>query len=276
LCLLGKNMAFSLPFYKYHGAGNDFVMMDQRTHAYLTRNDRTRIAHLCDRRFGIGADGLILLQTHPEYGYEMIYFNSDGGESTLCGNGGRCFAAFAHYLGIANDRFSFLAIDGPHEAIIQEEGRWIELLMADVDNVTKLSDPTGYFVQTGSPHFVVSVTNVDEIDVQTAGAAHRYHPTFAPGGSNVNFVQVLGADQLKIRTYERGVEGETLACGTGVTAAALVHQFLKGDSNNGQMTVQVAAQGGHLAVKMQKNGLHFTEIWLCGPAERVFSGTIEL
>jgi diaminopimelate epimerase len=266
----------TLPFFKYHGAGNDFVMVDQRSRIYLTRSDRRQIARLCDRRFGIGADGLILLQNHPDYGYEMVYFNSDGGESTLCGNGGRCFAAFATHLGIAQERFRFLAIDGLHEALIHEQGAWIELHMNDIEGVATLPDSMGFFVNTGSPHVVIWVDEVDAVDVQERGAAIRYHPHFLPGGTNVNFVQKTGAEALKIRTYERGVEGETLACGTGVTAAALVYQHLFSTQKNGDNTVQVAARGGQLSVKMKQEGDRFTDIWLCGPAQRVFQGQVDL
>jgi diaminopimelate epimerase len=269
----------SMQFYKYHGAGNDFIMLDQRTEQWLTRADQAQVAHLCHRRFGIGADGLILLQTHPEAGYEMVYFNSDGSESTLCGNGGRCFVAFAHALGLVNGtHFRFMAIDGVHEAVIQpaaEVGQpdWVELHMHDVEMIQSV-DNQSFVLNTGSPHFVQFTQDVGTLDVDREGCAIRQSPPYAKEGINVNFVEPIANQGIRIRTYERGVEAETLACGTGVTAAALAWA-LQQNQPAGTYEQAVEAEGGHLAVRYtrQPDG-PFTDIWLCGPAQRVFEGEV--
>ncbi|MBU6340617.1 MAG: diaminopimelate epimerase [Bacteroidetes bacterium] len=262
-------------FWKYQGAGNDFIMLDQRNDTWIKREDTNKIAHLCHRRFGIGADGLILLQNHPDYDFEMVYFNADGNESTMCGNGGRCIVAFAHHLGIMNHRCHFLAIDGPHQALwrpaSETQASWIELQMAPVSAVEQQDD--AYVLNTGSPHFVRFLDDISTIDLVAAGRQVRYSPNFAHAGINVNLV-MQNADGLSIRTYERGVEDETYACGTGITAAALANS-LKQNYTAGAYETTVQAVGGKLSVRFYKNPDEtFKDIWLCGPAVRVFSGNL--
>lgn len=257
----------SLVFNKYQGAGNDFVMVDNRR-AQINPSDHTLINKLCDRRFGIGADGLILISDHNEFDYEMKYFNSDGYIGSMCGNGGRCTARFAYNLGIAGKSQKFMAFDGMHEAIVEED--IIRLQMRDVAN-PGLSDGD-YFINTGSPHLVLFGKNIDDIDVKTEGSKLRYSPMFAPGGTNVNFVQVL-EDGIYVRTYERGVEDETLACGTGVTASAIA-SVLKGhfDTNS----INIRTKGGNLNVTMDFSQEKISKIWLSGPATFVYKGEIEI
>ena len=274
----------SMKFWKYQGAGNDFVMLDQRETQWLTRTDTQRIEQLCDRRFGIGADGLILLQNLPGYDFEMIYFNADGRESTMCGNGGRCIAAFAQHLGIGQTHCRFMAIDGEHEAIItpkNEDESWVELKMTNVQSVEKQLD--AFVLNTGSPHYVRFVTALENLDMVTEGRAVRYSDTFKKEGINVNLVapkqpKVTGSTEfsgLSIRTYERGVEDETYACGTGVTAAAIAYSLHSGDTEVGDKAIEVQAKGGDLAVRFHaEGGDKFSNIWLCGPAVRVFEGKI--
>ncbi|MEM6320524.1 MAG: diaminopimelate epimerase [Bacteroidota bacterium] len=265
-----------LPFYKYQGAGNDFVMVDNRQTTYLTVDQQTVIHRLCDRRFGIGGDGLILLQNHEGYDFEMIYFNADGTEGSLCGNGGRCTVAFAKQLGIIQNQTTFLAIDGPHEATINEAGNWVELKMGDVEKVHQRKGD--FELNTGSPHYIQFVEQLQSVDVFQAGRAIRYNDIYAEKGINVNFVEPT-KQGFSIRTYERGVEDETLACGTGVTAAAIAYaknhptQAKKLLQNGG---IPVKAQGGDLKVRFEQNGTIFEHIWLCGPATFVYMGTIEM
>jgi diaminopimelate epimerase len=265
-----------IPFTKYHGAGNDFIMIDQREKTWIQRTDKTLVAQMCHRRFGIGGDGLILLQHHEVYGVEMVYFNSDGGESTLCGNGGRCFTAFAKYLGLTQEKFRFLAIDGPHGATIppaldgQSGHDWVELHMNDVINIERLSD-TVFVLNTGSPHYISFVSDLQEKDMVAEGRAIRYSDRFKDKGINVNLVASSTNDSLSIRTYERGVEDETLACGTGVTAAALAYSLRNGLQGN--QYIPVSALGGDLGVRLFATDQgKFTDIWLCGPAQKVYEG----
>ncbi|MFT4761579.1 MAG: diaminopimelate epimerase [Saprospiraceae bacterium] len=255
-----------IPFYKYQGTGNDFVMIDNRVTEFVNPQNTDLIKLLCDRKFGIGADGLILLQNLEGYDFEMVYFNSDGKTSSMCGNGGRCIAAFASYLGVVQNDCSFMAIDGEHQAKI--EGDYIELKMSDVNEIEIGAD---YFVlDTGSPHYVIFVEDLDDIDVVDLGKMIRYGDRFKKEGINVNFVE-KGSDKLLIGTYERGVEDETLSCGTGVTAAALSFAAKHSETTDNQINIQ--SKGGDLTVKFrkEKNG-KFTNIWLGGKAERVFSG----
>lgn len=262
-------------FWKYQGAGNDFILVDQREREAIARADTTRIARLCDRHFGIGADGLILLQNRAGYDFEMVYFNADGRESSMCGNGGRCIAAFAKHLGVAGEHCRFWAVDGAHEARLMRTfapgGEWVELHMQNVQTVEKHGD--AYVLNTGSPHFVRFVGSVDAVDLVQEGRAVRYAEPFRAQGINVNLAQPE-ADGLAVRTYERGVEDETLACGTGVTAAAIAF-FLREARAPGPAEIPVRARGGALAVRFvaRPDGT-FTDIWLCGPAQRVFSGEI--
>ena len=255
-----------IPFYKYQGTGNDFVLVDQRDQIFLTKNDVAEIQQICDRRFGIGADGLILLQEKAGYDFEMIYFNADGRESTMCGNGGRCITAFASYLGIIEDKCRFWAIDGEHEALVKTKG-WVELKMGNVKEIEHGED---YFVlDTGSPHYVVFVEDLKDINVVDTGQAIRYSDRFRKEGINVNFVE-KSAGMINVATYERGVEDETLSCGTGVTAAAISYALLQ-DSPSKSIT-EVETKGGRLQVKLEKSSTGFRDVWLCGPTAQVFNG----
>ncbi|MBK8920979.1 MAG: diaminopimelate epimerase [Saprospirales bacterium] len=271
-----------MDFWKYQGAGNDFVLMDQRSRKWLDRSDTEIIKQLCDRHFGIGADGLILLQTHARYDFEMVYFNADGRESSMCGNGGRCIVAFARDLGIQRAKYRFWAIDGEHEATfaagIRAETRWVELKMTDVpqmDAAAAEQAATAFVLNTGSPHYVRFVPDLSQYNIVQEGRAVRYSERFCETGINVNLVQAF-PDYLAIRTYERGVEDETLACGTGVTAAALAYHRQSGRTP-GQSSIDIQALGGALRVRYTAHSDgSFSDIWLCGPAKRVFSGNIEM
>jgi diaminopimelate epimerase len=266
---LNKLLYMNLTFHKYQGAGNDFIIIDNRTN-YL-KVDEKLFASLCDRRFGIGADGIILLQKSDSYDFEMIYANSDGKPSTMCGNGGRCVVAFAHSLGIFDTETTFMAIDGLHYAKMIAHNQ-VSLKMIDVNTIEQCED--GYFLNTGSPHLVVYTDDIDKLDVYTEGKKIRYNDRFREEGTNVNFVEDKG-DQLLIRTYERGVEGETLACGTGATAVALVDMMSKGLT--GKHTIKLKALGGDLAITAStSDGISFTDIYLEGGAKKVFEGVIEI
>lgn len=262
----------TIPFHKYQGTGNDFVLLDQRTQLYLTREDQSLIERLCDRRFGIGADGLMLLQKTEGYDFEMIYFNADGRESTMCGNGGRCICAFAKYLGVVENSAYFMAIDGAHQANINEIGDWVELQMIDVKQVEQGSD---FFVlNTGSPHYVTFVKDFPNLNVFEEGRKVRYNERFAEAGINVNFITPV-ENGIKVATYERGVEDETLSCGTGVTAAAIA--FWLSQNNTSLREIPIQTKGGQLAVRLAPDGyIGFKDIWLCGSATRVFEGSIEI
>ncbi|MEN9684453.1 MAG: hypothetical protein RLZZ28_239 [Bacteroidota bacterium] len=254
-------------FYKYQGTGNDFVIMDNREGQIVLTTEQ--ISHLCDRRFGIGADGLMLLNSREGFDFEMLYFNADGREASMCGNGGRCLTRFAYDMGIQKDDFRFVAVDGIHEATVGEHG-WIQLKMKDV---TSIEEYHGDFIlDTGSPHYVKSVGDVRKLNVYHEGREIRYSNRFEGNGINVNFVE-NDDKKIIVRTYERGVEDETFSCGTGVTAAALVFAH----NENGFNRIEVQTKGGHLAVEFDKTGdTSFENIWLCGPAIFVFKGTIDL
>lgn len=254
-------------FSKYQGTGNDFIIIDNRNNNVILSTQQ--VAKLCDRKFGIGADGLMLLQEKDGYDFEMIYFNANGNESTMCGNGGRCLTQFAFDSGIEKDKYNFLAIDGEHESLFAENG-WVHLKMIDVDEIKNHHGE--YILNTGSPHYVKQVSNVKETNVYKLGHEIRYSKEFEEKGINVNFVEQLGEDKIFVRTYERGVEDETLSCGTGVTASALV--FYHNDF--GFNRVEVETLGGRLAVEFDKTEeSKFNNIWLCGPATFVFKGFIE-
>lgn len=258
-----------IPFYKYHGTGNDFVIIDNRE-MLIDRNKKNLIAKFCDRRFGIGADGLILLQDAVDHDFEMVYFNADGNESSMCGNGGRCIVDFANKLGIIHDKATFLAIDGPHEAGINDGS--ISLSMSDVNQIE--INPDYCFMDTGSPHYLAFIDNIDEVDVVEEGNKIRYNDRFHEEGVNVNFLEMRD-DLLYVRTYERGVEDETLSCGTGMVAAAL-YASLKGALSNDNCC-DVITPGGEVKVKFtghQDNT--FTNIRLKGPATFVFKGEIDV
>jgi diaminopimelate epimerase len=253
-------------FYKYQGTGNDFIIIDDRSLTFQL--DTTAIAQLCHRRFGIGADGLMLLQNETGYDFRMVYFNADGTEGTMCGNGGRCLVRFAADQGIVQDKAHFIAIDGPHIAHISSDK--IALQMQDVANIAQHDDD--YFTNTGSPHVVRYVQQVQFTDVKNIGAAIRYSEAYlGQNGTNVNFAEKLDPQTIFVRTYERGVEDETYSCGTGVTAAALVSNATKGMSS----PIQIKTLGGELAVQFEGNSTDgFTQIFLIGPAKHVFTGEI--
>ena len=257
-----------LQFFKYQGTGNDFIMIDARNQE--PQLGQEQIAWLCHRRFGIGADGLILLKPHADYDFQMVYYNSDGRESTMCGNGGRCIAQFAFDLGFEQSELSFLAIDGAHKAKKLSSG--ISLKMTEV----KAGEQRGedYFFDTGSPHHVVFHAQPDELDIIPAARDIRYQPPYAQEGVNVNFVKRVAEGRLSMRTYERGVEDETYSCGTGVTAAVLAaHQA----GNLQQGFALVETKGGQLALRFEPSAQGgYRDIWLEGPAQRVFQGSIDL
>jgi diaminopimelate epimerase len=256
-----------IPFNKYQGAGNDFVIIDNRRGFFNPgKSDLVRI--LCDRRFGVGADGLMLISNAEHTDYEMKYFNSDGLEGSMCGNGGRCSAAFAIRNGIAGKKLSFKAVDGIHNAI-SEEGI-IRLSMNDVNDPQMING--SYFINTGSPHYVIFRKNIDDTDVNTEGRKIRWSDEFAPGGTNVNFVEIH-ENGIYVRTFERGVEEETLSCGTGVTASAIV-SVLAGHFDT--HTIPVKTRGGNLSVSFKVAGRQISAIWLSGPATFVYSGEIEV
>jgi len=261
-------MGFAFTFTKYQGTGNDFILVDDRAQTFPV-SDFVFVASLCNRRFGIGADGLILLQESlsPAHAFAMVYHNSDGRPSTFCGNGSRCIMAFAASLGLVKPGIPsiFLATDGEHtgtyhnpEAIDMHMNARLPIHSLQLADGTQAA-----LLQTGSPHLIVPVADTDSVDVQKMGAQYRYEPQFAPhGGVNVNFVQRLSATSLKVRTYERGVEAETLSCGTGVTASALW-------AATGHR-VQVQTLGGMLKVTSMKD---WSQVILSGPAHRIFTGT---
>lgn len=254
-----------MDFYKYQGTGNDFILIDNRDQSFP--KEQPIIEHLCDRRFGVGGDGLILLEEDEASDFRMVYYNSDGNESTMCGNGGRCIVAFAHHLKIFDNHTTFEAIDGLHEAEIFENT--VKLRMIDVPEISR--DDSNFVLNTGSPHFVQYVSDLKNLDVYKDGYSIRNSETYKKEGINVNFVEKIGLSDLFVRTYERGVEDETFSCGTGVTAAALSYMT---EENLNEVSIQVL--GGQLKVYAEKNGTGFHNIWLEGPADQVFKGTIKL
>ena len=258
-----------IKFHKYQRTGNDFIILDNRDHVYdnLTVD---QVRFLCDRRFGIGADGLMLLNIAVGYDFEMKYSNADGRESSMCGNGGRCMVKFAAAHGIKKSTYKFIAIDGEHEAEIDEEGI-VQLKMKDVVGVKEFHGD--FILDTGSPHYVKMNDDVMNLDVYKKGSEIRNSGQFAKAGINVNFVEQRKEDEIIVRTYERGVENETLSCGTGVTAAALVCYH----NERGYNDVTVFTKGGRLVVKYDRTDDDtYRNIWLCGPAEKVFEGSIDL
>ena len=258
-------------FSKYQGTGNDFILVDDRENKIRFSSDQ--IEHLCNRRFGIGADGLILLRNRPGYDFEMVYYNADGNESSMCGNGGRCITAFARRTGVVKGESKFWAIDGEHQAIITNDADIIvKLKMIDVKEIEV--HPDFIFLDTGSPHYVKFVNDVKSVDVVAEGRKIRNNERFAEKGTNVNFVQTTDGE-LIVRTYERGVEDETLSCGTGVTASALAAVF-KDKSRRKKGVVSITTPGGKLKVYFETNGVGFSNIWLEGPATYVYSGDVEV
>ena len=255
-------------FYKYQGTGNDFVIIDNRTAAFDATNQNL-IAKICDRRFGIGADGFMLLEhaKDAQDDFKMVYFNADGNESTMCGNGGRCLVAFAHHLGIFEQETHFMAIDGRHYARMTSD-KQVCLQMIDMEEVQHLE--THSFLDTGSPHHVQQVSHLEIFDVYTEGKNIRYGAPYFEKGTNVNFVEQFSSDTFKVRTYERGVEDETLACGTGVTAVAIA-MYDKGITTHENLLLKV--EGGELQVRfLPLPDNRYTDVFLTGPAELVFKG----
>jgi diaminopimelate epimerase len=258
----------AIKFFKYHGAGNDFIMIDSRDLDDSLFTEKM-VAMLCNRHLGIGADGLILLMNDDKVDFRMKYFNSDGLEGTMCGNGGRCITAFSRRLGIIKDKAIFTGIDGLHKSYINEEGI-VNLKMIDVNDIKVLSD--GYLIDTGSMHFVTFRSDIHSLDVYKEGKEIRHQARFGVKGTNVNFVHLISENEFKMRTYERGVENETLACGTGSVASA-ISAYLK--KNTDKTSYLVHAPGGDLQVKFKPSGHEsFKDVWLQGPAEFVFSGEI--
>jgi len=252
-----------IEFYKYQGTGNDFILIDNRR-LYFPKNNTKLVAQMCDRKFGIGADGLILLESHPTANFTMVYYNSDGNLSSMCGNGGRCITHFAKHLGIIDSMATFEAVDGMHEATI-EDGI-VALRMNDVDSVEIHNDYL--FLNTGSPHHVTSVDDVDGFDVFGKGRTIR-NDLYGREGANVNFVSGISPSEFAVRTYERGVEDETLSCGTGVTAVALA-MYESGRTTSEE--IKLKTPGGNLKVSFRKKEKGYTDIYLIGPAEQVFKG----
>ncbi len=256
-------------FYKYQGTGNDFVILDNRNNDY-DQLTTAQIKKICNRQYGIGADGLMLMNKKEGFDFEMIYYNSDGSTSTMCGNGGRCMVKFAYHMGIHKYTYSFFAVDQEYLAEIDHQ----EDIKLKMNNVTNIETHSSYAIlNTGSPHFVKFAHNVKNIDVLETGREIRYSKPFNEKGINVNFVENIDEGTIFVRTYERGVEDETLSCGTGVTAAAL----LSAHNPVGFNRVEVITPGGNLSVEFNKiDDNSFEDIWLCGPAEQVFKGEIDL
>lgn len=254
----------SFSFCKYQGTGNDFVIVDNRLGRF-PKNNVEGIARICDRRFGVGADGLILLEDHPELDFTMVYFNADGHPSSMCGNGGRCLVNFARHMGLILEQCVFEAVDGVHQAEVVE--RMIKLSMNDVDHLKE--ENSGVFLDTGSPHLVLLVDDTERVDVKSEGRRLR-RELYGEEGANINFVQPLGNNSFRVRTYERGVEDETLSCGTGVTAVALAMDYLGKASTDSP--VKLHTPGGDLQVDYQRDQSNYTDIWLSGPAQFVFKG----
>lgn len=259
-----------LSFSKYQGTGNDFIILDGWDTEILLSIDQVKFC--CDRRFGIGADGLMIIKKHPSYDFEMVYFNSDGQPSSMCGNGARCLVHFAFTKKYIGSTTRFLAIDGEHTADILPDNI-ISLKMNDV-SIVEIRNKD-YFLNTGSPHYISSVENIESINVVDSGRKVRYNDEFKVEGTNVNFVEEQG-DVIMVRTYERGVEDETLSCGTGVTAAALVAADLFRKEKKENESVNIKTLGGSLKVTFNRNNNDLTNIRLIGPATFVYEGKIKL
>lgn len=255
-----------LHFYKYQATGNDFVLIDNRSTGYSFTKEQVKA--ICDRRFGVGADGLMLIEKHSSLNFNLLYYNSDGSQS-LCGNGSRAAMHFASFLGMTNGKATFEAYDGNHEAELLPSGI-VRLKMSDVSGIKRNGED--YFINTGSPHLIRFVSDVKNHPVFEEGREIRFSDDYKPGGTNVNFVELLSNNTLFIRTYERGVENETLSCGTGVTAAAIAASFKGYES-----PISITTRGGDLSVEFKsgQTGM-FTEIFLVGPAKMVFEGSMEL
>ena len=259
----------NLIFYKYQGTGNDFVMIDNRQN-YFPKDNIAKIAQLCDRRFGIGADGLILLENDFDTDFKMVYYNSDGNQSTMCGNGGRCIVAFAKKLEIVNNLATFTAIDGLHHATIDIN----ETISLQMQNVSEIKVEHDYvFLNTGSPHHVTMVENLPIYKVKENGSKIRNSDLYGTVGSNVNFVTQIAANEFTIRTFERGVEDETFSCGTGATATAIAMHAIKKTIAN---QIKINVEGGELEISFDKIDKIYKNVFLKGKAEFVFKGEIQI
>ena len=255
-----------LHFEKYQATGNDFIMLDNRS-GNFPANHQAQIARLCHRQFGIGADGLILIENSTAANFRMVYFNADGAPGSFCGNGSRAATRYAETLGLIKEKGSLEASDGLHQAKIDRNV--IAMSMADVQNGRKILN--GIFIDTGSPHYLEFRENLEAIDVFTEGKRLREHDEFSPGGTNVNFVTIKDKQRISVRTFERGVENETLSCGTGVTASAMIAA-----EGHGVHKISVETQGGQLEISFEKTPEGFSNVFLTGPAEKVYSGEIKI
>lgn len=256
----------NLEFFKYHGTGNDFILIDNRNK--IVDLDVKAINFLCDRHFGIGADGLMLLENEDGFDFRMKYYNSDGNEGTMCGNGGRCIVKFAKSLGIIKDKTKFVAVDGEYFANIKDDT--ISLKMQNLSEVNIVD--TDYLLDTGSPHFVKFVNDIKKVDIVNEGRELRYSEKVGEGGANINFAEI-NENIIKVGTYERGVEDETLSCGTGVTAVA-ISAYLQ--TKKSKTSFDIETKGGKLNVSFKEKDTLFSDIWLTGPAKFVFKGSIEI
>ena len=264
-------------FTKMNGAGNDFILIDNRMGD--VRLDRSQIAQLCDRHRGIGADGILLLEKPGNRAdFRMRYFNADGGEAEMCGNGARCFARFANKVAAAKEKISFETQAGLISAELKGDSVTLGMteptdLRLHLELGIAGENKTVHFINSGVPHVVIPVVNIEDVDVRHEGAAVRYHKIFSPSGTNVNFMEKRGAKKIAIRTYERGVEDETLACGAGIVASALIFGATEGC--HGPITV-LPRGGDELQVGFETVAGRFCNVTLTGPAQFVFEGTIEI
>ncbi len=256
-----------IDFYKYQGTGNDFIIIDNRENKF-PKEDNNYIKSLCDRRFGIGSDGLMLLENSDTFDFNMVYFNADGMPGSMCGNGGRCIVQFAKYLEIINNKTSFEAIGKIYYATIDKD--LVSLKMNDVEEIEV--HPNHIFLNTGSPHHIKFIENVNILDVKSMGEKIRYASPYFEDGTNVNFVEQINNNTFKVRTYERGVEDETLSCGTGVTAVAIASHVAKKST---EKIINLQTLGGTLEVSFDKENNNYRNIVLKGPATFVFKGKIE-
>jgi diaminopimelate epimerase len=266
-----------LRFTKMNGAGNDFILIDNR--AGDVHLDRSQIVHLCDRHRGIGADGILLLEKAANHAdFRMRYFNADGGEAEMCGNGARCFARFANKVAGAQKEISFETPAGVISAVLTGDRVTLRMteptdLRLNIELRVAKENKTVHFINSGVPHVVIPVPRINDVDVRGEGSSIRYHKMFSPKGANVNFIEERGRNKIAIRTYERGVEDETLACGTGIVASALI--FAGTENTNGPINV-IARGGDELQVGFEGADGRFYNVTLTGPAEFVFEGTIEI
>lgn len=261
----------TIEFFKYHGTGNDFIILDNRDNRYNNLTNE-QINLLCDRHFGIGADGLMLLNNSKNLDFSMKYFNSDGYEGTMCGNGGRCIVSFAKYLRIIETNTTFEAIDGLHTATINDDFI-VKLKMNNIDNKTIIQNNNFFLIDSGSPHYIEFIDSFDNIDIIDRGKKIRFDKTISDKGVNVNFVKIIEKDCIFVRTYERGVENETLSCGTGSIASAIAYKISQ-KSNSKVITVKTL--GGNLNVFSEHENNIYKNIILSGEAKYIFKGKIEL